>query len=125
TGALLAVLVLSVGVFAGIQIQKHYGSTSRSGLPSGLGAAFAGGGAPTGATAAGGLGQGTGASANRGNFVTGEVAFIKGSTLYVTDQSGSTVKVTTKPATSVSKTSTAKLKAIHPGDTVTVIGTKA
>ena len=57
--------------------------------------------------------------------MTGEVAFIKGSTLYVTDQSGSTVKVTTKPATSVSKTSTVKLKAIHPGDTVTVIGTKA
>ena len=62
TGALLAVLVLAVGVFAGIQIQKHYGSSSRSGLPSGLGAAFGGGGAPTGATAAGGrTGQGTGA----------------------------------------------------------------
>jgi hypothetical protein len=125
TAGLLAALLLGVGVFAGIQIQKHYAPSSRSGVPSGLAAAF-GGGAPA-STSGGrkGASGGQGAFANRGNLVTGQVAFIKGSTLYVTDQSGATVKVTTKPTTSVSKTSTVKPKAIHPGDTVVVVGSKA
>lgn len=122
TGALLAALLLGVGVFAGILIQKHYGTSSRSGLPSGLAAAFAGRGGASTATGR------TGAQSlfgNRGNVVTGEVAFIKGSTLYVTDAGGATVKVTTKPTTSVSKTSTVQPKAIHPGDTVVVVGSKS
>ena len=124
TGVLLAALLLGIGVFAGILIQKHFGTSSRSGLSSGLAAAL-GGGART-STSSGGAGAsgGQGSFGNRGNIVTGQVAFIKGSTLYVTDQSGATVKVTTKPTTSVSKTSTVKPKTIHPGDTVVVVGSK-
>lgn len=124
TAGLLAALLLGVGVFAGILIQKHYGASSRSGLPSGLAASFGGGANASAAGGRSGASGGRGSFGNSGNIVSGEVAFIKGSTLYVTDQSGATVKVTTKPTTSVSKTSTVKPRAIHPGDTVVVVGSK-
>ena len=124
TGGLLAALLLGVGVFAGILIQKHFGTGSQSRLPSGLAGAFGGGAGNSTASGRNGASGGQSPFGSRGNVVTGQVAFIKGSTLYVTDQSGVTVKVTTKPTTSVSKTSTVKPKAIHPGDTVVVIGSK-
>lgn len=125
TAVLAAALLLAVGVFAGIRIQKHFGTSSRSGGAAGFAAAFGGGGAraSTSGGRAGAFG-GQGAVGSSGNFVTGQVAFIKGSTLYVTDQSGATVKVTTKPTTTVSKTTTVKPKTIRPGDTVVVIGSK-
>jgi hypothetical protein len=40
----------------------------------------------------------------------------------VTNSEGNTVKVTTSPATSVTKTVKASVKGIHPGETVTVTG---
>ena len=61
----------------------------------------------------------------RGGFTrptAGTVAYLAGSTLYVTNAEGNTVKVTTSPATSVTKTVKASVKGIHPGETVTVTG---
>ncbi len=49
---------------------------------------------------------------------------IKGSTLYVTDSSGNTVKVTMSPASTVTKTVSSNAKGILPGDTVVVRGTQ-
>ena len=49
---------------------------------------------------------------------------MKGSTLYVTDASGNTVKITTSAASTVSKTVTTNLQAVRPGDTVVVRGTQ-
>ena len=52
----------------------------------------------------------------------GTVAYLAGSTLYVTNSEGNTVKVTTSAGTSVTKTVKASVKDIHPGETVTVTG---
>jgi hypothetical protein len=54
--------------------------------------------------------------------VAGQVAYLSGSTLYVTNSEGNTVKVLTSAATSVSKTAKATVKQIRPGETVTVTG---
>ncbi|MFZ1155619.1 MAG: hypothetical protein WAN93_12015, partial [Solirubrobacteraceae bacterium] len=43
-------------------------------------------------------------------------------TLYMTNFEGNTVKVTTSAGTSVTKTVKSAVKAIHPGETVTVTG---
>ena len=65
--------------------------------------------------AAGGAGGGT----------AGTVTLIKGSSLYVTDATGNTVLVHTTPASRVSKTVNGTVRAIHPGDSVTVTGAQA
>ncbi len=102
---LTAILVLAVaagGAFiAGAEVQKHYGKSTSAGTGSGASAfsalasrfrAGAGGGTGRGAFfGAGGAGGGT----------TGTVTLIKGSTLYVTNSSGTTVLVHTSPASRV------------------------
>ena len=63
---------------------------------------------------------------SRGGTTFGTVSVIKGTTLYVTDSSGNTVKVTTSPSSRVTKTTTATiaLSGVQPGDTVVVRGTQ-
>jgi hypothetical protein len=117
----LVTVVLCLAVVAGAAFiggafaQKHYGSTPAS-SSSGLGAAaraFRGGRAPAGATFFGGGG---------GGATTGTVTLIKGSSLYVTDATGNTVIVHTSATSRVTKTAGSSVKAIHPGDSVTVTG---
>jgi flagellar hook assembly protein FlgD len=50
------------------------------------------------------------------------VAYLDGSTLYVTNAEGNTVKVTTSAGTTVNKTVKSDVKSIHPGETVTITG---
>ena len=132
---LTAILVLAVaagGAFiAGAEVQKHYGKSSSSGT-SGAGAAsafsalasrFRAGGAAAGG-AAGGTGRG-GFFGGAGGGTSGTVTLIKGSTLYVTDSTGTTVLVHTSPASRVTKSVSGTVQTIHPGDTVTVTGTQA
>jgi len=57
-------------------------------------------------------------------MTVGLVTLIKGTTLYVTDLTGNTVKVRTAPGMQVSKTVSTTVKGIHPGDSVVVRGTK-
>ena len=52
------------------------------------------------------------------------MTLIKGTTLYVTDTSGNTVKVTTSAASTVTKTVATNVKSIRPGQTVVVRGTQ-
>jgi hypothetical protein len=118
--ALLAVLLGACGFIGGVLVQK--GQTSSSGSASAgsslasrlaaLRGAGAGGGAPAGA---GVPGSGTGRTA-------GQVAFIQGSTLYVTTAEGNTVKVTAAAGTSVTKTVKTSVGGIHPGESVLVTG---
>jgi hypothetical protein len=133
--ALLGVLLIACGFIGGVLVEKGQTSSSpaAAGASSGLAARLAGlrgGGAGAGArsgegssaagssaAASSGLGGGGGARPT-----AGQVAYLSGSTLYVTDAEGNTVKVTTSPATSVSKTVEATVKGIHPGETVTVVG---
>jgi hypothetical protein len=126
--SLLGVLLAACGFIGGVLVEKGQNSSSSSGAgATGLAARFAaarggvsGAGAKTGATgsASGGLGSASGFT----RPTAGTVAYLAGSTLYVTNSEGNTVKVTTSPATSVTKTVKASVNAIRPGETVTITG---
>jgi DNA-binding beta-propeller fold protein YncE len=124
--ALLGVLLIACGFIGGVLVEK--GETSSSSSTAGLASRFAAlrGGGTTGATrssAAGGAGGFFGAGAEKaGRPTAGTVAYLDGSTLYVTNSEGNTIKVKTSPATSVNKTVTSSVKGIHPGETVTITG---
>lgn len=134
--ALMAVLLTAFGFIGGVLVEKGEGSPgSSAGGASGLASRFASlrsaaagaSGAP-GATSAGGGGRGAGlfgaggAGAGGLGATVGQVAYLSGSTLYVTDGEGNTVKVKTSDASTVSKTVKSDVKGIHPGETVIVTG---
>ena len=128
TMALAALLVLALAFVVGAEVQKHYGKTvaATGGTAGGGAAAFArargtGGGPPGGFGGAGGAGGFGGAASGP----TGTVTLIKGSTLYVTDSSGTTSLVKTTAASQVTKTVSSSVKNIRPGSVVTVVGTQA
>jgi hypothetical protein len=123
--ALLAALLSACGFIGGVLVEKgQTPSTSSAGAGSGGASRFAGLRARgAGATAAGvTAGSGSGAGGGGRRPTAGQVAYIDGGTLYVTNAEGNTVKVTTSAGTSVNKTVTTSVHAIHPGETVTVTG---
>src|SRR5581483_9925737 len=73
------------------------------------------------ASAAGAAGAAGSGAAN----IIGTVAFVQGTTLYVTDTNGDTVKVTTTGSTTISKTVTGAVKDLTPGSTVVVRGVQS
>jgi hypothetical protein len=108
----LAVAIVGAGAFiGGAEAQKHLGSSASSND-----------------NAAGNLvarlGKGNQATFGGGGGTAGTVTAIKGSTLYVTDASGNTVKVKTSAASQVTKAVTGKVADIKPGDTIVVRGSK-
>jgi hypothetical protein len=114
-----AVLIGAGGFIGGVEVQKHQGggSPSSSGLPAGLASRLGGG-------PAGGGAGGPGGGAASGDFTTGTVANKHGSTLYVKDQSGNTIRVNTSSNSKVTRTAAASPRGVYPGDTVVVTGTK-
>jgi len=141
--ALFAVLLIACGFIGGVLVQKGQGGTASA--SGGVNGAFAsrlaaltgaapgagtGAGAGGGATSAGGSGSKGGASAfprlggSAGGVTTGEVAYVRGNTLYVTDSQGNTVKVNAAAGSKVTKTVSTSAKSIHPGTTVVVLGSK-
>jgi hypothetical protein len=124
--SLLGVLLIACGFIGGVLVEKgETSSSSSTGSAASLvsrfralrGAAGAGAGASSGA-----------ASSSPGGFTrptAGTVAYLAGSTLYVTNSEGNTIKVTTSPGTSVTKTVKASIDGIHPGETVTITGETA
>jgi hypothetical protein len=127
---LTAILVLAVaagGAFiGGAEVQKHYGTSSSSSSTSGASAFSAlASRLRAGGAAAGGRSFFAGGAGGAGGGVSGTVTLIKGSTLYVTDTTGTTVLVHTSPASRVSKTVSGSIQTIHPGDSVTVLGAQA
>jgi hypothetical protein len=129
--ALLGVLLLACGFIGGVLVEKGQTSSSSSSGAAGLASRFAalrGGG--TGATgSSGGAGSSSGDGfagrfGGAGGATIGEVSYISGDTLYVTNAEGNTVKITTSPAATITKTVKANLHGIHPGETVVVRGTK-
>jgi hypothetical protein len=132
--ALLAVLLIACGFIGGVLVQKGQGGTASSGgaasgfpslsalrgsLPAGAPRGAAGSGAK------GGAGNFPGIAGGGGGVTTGEVAYVRGNTLYVTDSQGNTVKVSAAAGSKVTKTVGTKASAIHPGATVVVLGSKA
>jgi Domain of unknown function (DUF5666) len=144
---LIAVLLGAVGFYAGVRVEKGQLSNSSSGASgraaallagtgagagaAGSGAGAAAGGARTGGARAGFGGAGAGGGLARllgagaaggaaGSF--GTVSSISGHTLYLTDPSGNTIKVTLSSATKVTKSVGVSAHAVRPGDGVVIQG---
>lgn len=150
TGASAITLALATaagGFYAGVRVEKSRttssagpagGAASRSaaagGLRAALAARFGASGALAGSGSASGAGAATGGfggsriggfpSAGGGNASFGTVSSVDGRTLYLTDASGNTVKVTLSRATKLSKSVSVSRHAVRPGDTVVVQGLK-
>lgn len=137
--ALLGVLLLVCGFIAGVLVEKGQAPASASGggggtglasrfaaLRSAVGGGFGPSSAGTGIGGGGGGGGGSGGFGARSpggaSATIGQVAYVKDGTLYVTNAEGNTVKVKTSAASTVTKTVTADVKTIHPGETVIVTG---
>jgi hypothetical protein len=133
TAVVLAVLLGAIGFYVGVRVEKSQlgnstASTGTSAAAAGFAAraaaARAGGAGAAGAagpSAAGGFAARFGAG---GNGTFGTVSSVAGRSLYVTDASGNTVKVTFTGATKVTKSIGVSKAAIRPGDTVVVQGIK-
>jgi hypothetical protein len=110
------------------------GATGTGGAGTGAARTGTGGAARSGATGSGAssFARGAGGGTFRGLFgggaggsaSVGTVSSISGNSLYVTETSGNTVKVTLSSATKVSKSVTVGKNAVRPGDLVTVAGAK-
>jgi hypothetical protein len=119
SATLAAVLIAAVGFIGGVEVQK--GQADDEGAAGG-----AAGGAALAAGATGGARGGfAGRGGAQGNATIGSVANKHGSTLYVKDSDGNTVRVKTTSHSKINRTATASAGAIHPGDTVIVQGTKS
>jgi hypothetical protein len=132
--ALLGVLLTACGFIGGVLVEKGQTSSSSSssaGIPAGFAArlrGLSGGASGAGAGTGASTGAGTGSSSSGGSNTgftpptAGTVAYLSGSTLYVTNAEGNTLKVTTSSGTTVTKTVKSSLRGIHPGETVAVTG---
>jgi hypothetical protein len=126
--SLLGILLIACGFIGGVLVEKGESSSSSSSGTGSLASRFAAlrgsSTGSTGARAGATTGSSTGSSAVGGftRPTAGTVAYLAGSTLYVTNSEGNTVKVTTGAGTSVTKTVKSTLKGIHPGETVTIVG---
>ena len=112
------------------------GATGTGTTGTGTGASTRAGATGSGATGSGATGStrgaGAGGSAFRGLFgggaggsaSVGTVSSISGDSLYITETSGNTVKVTLSSATKVTKNVGVGKNAVRPGDLVTVAGAK-
>jgi hypothetical protein len=132
--ALMGILAIACGFIGGVLVEKGQTSSSSSGVgASGLSSRFAalrGGASGVSGTgprssagaAAGGFGSGAAGDSGFTRPTVGTVAYLDGSTLYVTNSEGNTVKVTTSVVTTVNKTVKSSVKGIHPGETVTITG---
>jgi hypothetical protein len=130
TAVLLALLVLGGGFWGGVVAEKHHaGSSSASTSLSALASRFAAarGGATAGGTAGGatGIPGATGFGGAAASAATGIVTGVQGNILYVTDATGTLVKVVVGPSVTVTRNAKSSLAGLQTGDTVVVQGTKA
>lgn len=120
--ALLAIAIAAAGFLGGIEAQK--GSEGGSGGP-----ALGGGEPPSFASkaGAGATAAATGAPSSGGTSEAaagGTVTSVEGHTIYVKESDGTTVAVKIGDGATVTRDSNVSAKKIHPGDTVTVEGSK-
>jgi hypothetical protein len=124
SAGLAAVLIAAAGFIGGVEVQKGQADDGSGGAATGgaAGGRAAVAGGATGAARGGFAGRG---GAAQGNATIGSVANKRGSTLYVKDSDGNTIRVKTTSHSKINRTATASAGAIHPGDTVIVQGTKS
>ena len=122
SAALAAVLIAAAGFIGGVEVQKGQADSARArpAAPAARRAALAAGAEGRRAAAAS-----PGRGGAQGNATVGSVANKHGSTLYVKDSNGNTVRVKTTSHSKINRTATTSVGAIHPGDTVIVQGTKS
>jgi hypothetical protein len=127
SAALAAVLVGALGFIGGVEVQKGQADSGGGAGASGAGAArvTAGGGGTGGGSAGAARGGFAGPGGAQGNATIGSVTNKHGSTLYVKDSDGNTIRVKTTSHSKINRTATASVGAIHPGDSVVVQGTKS
>jgi hypothetical protein len=113
--ALIALIIAAAGFLGGIEAQK--GSEGGSGAAAGPG----GGGLPNFAALKEGAGPTTGGASASTN---GTVTSVEGHTIYVKESDGTTVAVKVGDGATVTRDSNVAAKKVHPGDTVTVEGSK-
>ena len=125
SAALAAVLIGALGFIGGVEVQKGQADSGYGATAGSTGAARAGVGG--GAAGAGGAARGgfAGPGGAQSNATVGSVANKRGSTLYVKDSDGNTIRVKTTSHSKINRTAPASAGAIHPGDTVVVQGTKS
>jgi hypothetical protein len=116
SATLAGALVAALGFIGGVQVQKGQEDGGSTTSP----AALATSGAGRGSFPRGGAG---GPGAAQSNATVGSVANKKGSTLYVKDSDGNTIRVKTTSHSKINRTAKTTAGAIHPGDTVIVQGT--
>jgi hypothetical protein len=131
--ALIVVTIAAAGFLGGVEAQKgSEGVSSVAGPGGGAFAALAAakGGAEAGGTETGGsepTGEGAtgvpsfGASSAA---ATGTVTSVEGQTIFVKESDGTTVAVKAGDGSTVTRDASVSAKKIHPGDTVTVEGSK-
>jgi hypothetical protein len=117
TLVLAAAAVAAIAFMAGVLIEKNYFAGSSSG-----GAATGGGGFRRFAGLSGAGTTGASGSQLVSSVTIGQVKVINGKTIYVTDTTGNTVKVVLTASSRLTAQQQVKIKALHPGDTVTVRG---
>lgn len=112
--AFAAVAIGALGFLGGVHVQKAQGDSAAPGGArlGALGGGFAPGGPQGGQDA-------------QSAATTGEVASVDGSTFYVEDASGNTIRVRAGEKAKVSRNAAADAEEIHPGDTVVVTGRTA
>lgn len=104
--AFAAVTIGALGFLGGVHVQKAQGEATPA----------------RGAFPGGGFG---GAQAPQADATTGEVSSVDGSTFYVRDAGGNTIRVRAGEQAKVSRNAVTDAEAIHPGDTVVVTGRTA
>ena len=134
SAALLALITCAAGFYAGIRVEKGQlstsSSTTRGFTPPALGTSSSR--SSTGSSGSrssttngfpGGAGGFPGAPGG-GNASIGTVSSVDGNTIYLTDTSGNTVKVTLSSATKITKSLGVSKRSVHPGDSVVISGLK-
>ena len=136
---LFAMLLGTVGFYAGIHEEKSSASssssaavptasastaasrssTARSGAPSSRSGSSKASSGSVPSFAAGGAGPGGAAGAGG---TSGSVTSVKGKTVYVKESSGDTVAVKLLDTTTLTKAESASANSVHPGDSVVIAG---
>ncbi|MGW1175160.1 hypothetical protein ACWD4P_15730 [Kitasatospora sp. NPDC002543] len=120
--------VIATGAFAGgVWFQQNHGSPG-SGKSSAARPTAASGPSGYGQSGSGRRGQGQAGQGQQGQggqagFARGTVKAVDGTTVYLTDSNGNTIKVTTGDATKVQLNKEGKVADLQPGQSVTVVGT--
>lgn len=131
--ALLGALVLAAAFLGGVQVQRHFGTTSGSagtvagGLPAGLPEGFPAGGAlPGGTTGGAATGSGQGGTATSAEAqVIGTLVAVKGDTWTVKDLGGTTHTITVDAGTRIVREEKVDPADVPAGTTVDISGSGA